>query len=53
MDFNRYITAAEFPALADLFRMEGRRVVLTSGAAFARQAAPNRPCGLGVNGALR
>ena len=53
MNFNRYITAAEFPALADLFRTEGRRIVLTSGAAFARQAERNRRCGLVVKGAFR
>ena len=46
MDFNRYITAAEFSALAELFRREGRSVAFARGESFACQEVRNRRCGL-------
>lgn len=53
MDFNRYITAAEFPLLAELFRTEGRRMAFGPGELFARQDEHNHGCGLVESGAFR
>lgn len=53
MDFNRYITAAEFSALAELFRREGYRTDFVPGESFARQDERNPCCGLVESGAFR
>ena len=53
MDFNRYITLAEFYELAAFFRTEGRLVTFAPGASFARQDEHNRRCGLVEEGAFR
>ena len=53
MDFNRYITAAEFPLLAELFRTEGHCVTIACGESFARQDERNHGCGLVESGAFR
>lgn len=53
MDFNRYITAAEFAPLAELFRTEGHSRIYLPGEAFARQDERNPCCGLVTSGAFR
>ena len=53
MDFNRYITAAEFSALAELFRREGRSVAFSRGESFACQEMRNRRCGVVERGSFR
>ena len=53
MDFNRYITTAEFHELAELLRTEGRLVAFAPGVPFARQDERNRHCGLVEEGAFR
>lgn len=53
MDFNRYITPAEFYELVAFFRTEGRLVTFAPGASFARQDEHNRRCGLVEEGAFR
>lgn len=53
MDFNRYITAAEFAPLAELFRTEGHSRIYLPGEAFARQDERNPFCGLVTGGAFR
>ena len=46
MDFNRFITTAAFPELAELFLAEGTSVRYSRDAEFARQQCRNRHCGL-------
>lgn len=53
MDFNHYITAAEFAPLAELFRTEGHRTDFVPGESFARQDERNPCCGLVESGAFR
>ena len=53
MDFNRYITASEFSALADLFRREGSLSDFACGESLASQAVRNRRSGLVTEGAFR
>lgn len=52
MDFNRYITAADFPALAKFFHTEGRSVAYARGESLALQSVRNRCCGLVERGAF-
>lgn len=53
MNFNTHIAASGFPALAELFQTEGRRVVFARGEAFAYQDRRNRLSGLVDRGAFR
>lgn len=53
MDFNRFITTAAFPELAEFFLAEGMSVCYPRGAEFARQQCRNRHCGLVEEGAFR
>ena len=53
MDFNRFITTAAFPELAEFFLAEGMSVCYPRGAEFARQQCRNRHCGLVEAGAFR
>ena len=53
MDFNRYITTAEFAPLAELFRADGHSRHFLPGELLARQDERNRCCGLVESGAFR
>ncbi len=53
MDFNRYITASEFSALAEFFRREGRSIAFARGESFACQEVRNHRCGVVEQGAFR
>ena len=53
MDFNRFISTAAFPELAELFLAEGTSVRYSRDAEFARQQCRNRHCGLVEKGAFR
>lgn len=53
MYFNRYITAAEFAALAKFFRIEGESVPLCRNDCFAEQGVRNRYSGLVEQDAFR
>ena len=53
MDFNRYISAAEFAPLAELFRREGESLFVPKDGCFSFQQVRNRRSGLVEEGAFR
>ena len=53
MDFNRYISAAEFAPLAELFRREGESLSVPKDGCFSFQQVRNRCSGLVEEGAFR
>lgn len=53
MNFNRYISAAEFSSLAELFRAQGEMLSIPKGGCFSLQHVHNRHSGLIESGAFR
>ena len=53
MDFNRYISAAEFAPLAELFRREGESLSVPKDGCLSFQQVRNRRSGLVEEGAFR